>query len=136
MNTRTTPPGVTPKASRWLMPLILVVLGAVVLVAEASQDDIGSGLAWFAVMAGSAAILAFGGRFEPVRLSRGDTEDERDALISTRAMAAAGIVWVVALTACTLFEVFRGENPSPYTQLLALGGGTYAAALLYLRWRS
>ena len=77
MNTRTTPPGVTPKASRWLMPLILVVLGAVVLVAEASQDDIGSGLAWFAVMAGSAAILAFGGRFEPVRLSRGDTEDEQ-----------------------------------------------------------
>jgi hypothetical protein len=87
-------------------------------------------------MAGSAAVLAFGGKFEPIRLARGDNEDERDALLNTRAMAAAGIVWVVALTACTLFEVIRGENPSPYTQLLALGGGSYAAALLYLRWRN
>jgi len=40
------------------------------------------------------------------------------------------------LTACIVFELVRGDNPSPYTYLMAVGGASYAIALLVLRYRS
>jgi hypothetical protein len=45
-------------------------------------------------------------------------------------------VLIVALTGCVLFELARGHDPSPYPQLLAGGGATYAVTLLILRRRS
>jgi hypothetical protein len=77
-------------SSRWLMPLFTLALGGVILVAEATDGDLAGGLGWFAVLAAVAALLAFGGRFQAVRDARGDSEDERDVLINSRAMAAAG----------------------------------------------
>jgi hypothetical protein len=120
-------------SSRWLMPSIPVALGAVILVAEATNDDLAGGLAWFAVLAAAGALLAFGGRFQSVRDARGDGEDERDALIGSRAMAAAGTAMTLVLTGAIVFELARGEDPSPYTYVMAVGGGTYAVALLALR---
>lgn len=120
---------------RWLMPAVTVGLGGVILVAEAMNDDLTSGLVWFAVMAALGALLAFGGRFESVRQARGDDEDEREAMINTRAMALAGMVLVIVLTGCIVFELVRGEDPSPYVQLIAAGGATYAVALLVLQRR-
>ncbi len=114
----------------WLVPLVAVALGGVLLAAEASAGDLASGLAWFAVIAAGAALLAYGGRFASVRDARGDTEDERDALINTRAMAAAGIVLVVALTGGIVYQLVRGDDPSPYAELMAAGGATYAVSLL------
>jgi hypothetical protein len=35
-----------------------------------------------------------------------------------------------------VFQVARSEDPSPYTQIIALGGTAYVAALLVLRRRS
>src|SRR3954464_3734316 len=49
--------------------------------------------------------------------------------------AVAGLVLIVALPGCVLFELARGHDPSPYTQLLAGGGATYAVTLLILRRR-
>jgi Na+/melibiose symporter-like transporter len=60
----------------------------------------------------------------------------RDALINTRAMASTGTVFVLLLTACIVFELVRGNDPSPYTYLMAAGGASYAVALLVLRRRS
>jgi hypothetical protein len=108
-------------------------VGGVIFAAEAIDGDVGSGLVWFAVLAAAGALLAFGGRFESVRLARGDGEDEREAAINTRAMAAAGIVLVLVLAGAIVFELARGNDPSPYTQLVAVGGTAYAAALLVLR---
>lgn len=122
--------------SWWLMPLIYVILGGVILTAQAIDGQIDSGLVWFAVFAAIGAVYAFGGRFEIVKQARGDLEDERDASINTRAMAAVGLVFVVLLTGCIVFELARGNNPAPYTQLMAVGGGSYIAALLVLRNRS
>jgi hypothetical protein len=122
--------------SWWLMALIPVGLGAVVLAAEATDGELASGLVWFAVMAGFGALLALGGRFDAIRQARGDTEDERDAMINLRAMAAAGQVMIVALTGCIVFALARGDDPSPYTQLMAVGGACYGVALLVLRRRS
>ncbi len=121
--------------SRWAMPAVTVGLGGVILVAEVMNENLTSGLVWFAVLAALGALYAFGGRFEAVRQARGEEEDEREWLINTRAMALAGTVLVVLLTGAIVFELARGEDPSPYTQLMAVGGASYAIALLVLRRR-
>jgi hypothetical protein len=122
--------------SRWLMPLVPVGLGAVILVAEATDGDLASGLVWFAVLAAVGALHALGRRSEAVREALGEPEDERDALINTRAMAVAGQVMILVLTGCIVFELARGNDPSPFTQIIAVGGASYAVALLVQRWRS
>jgi hypothetical protein len=126
----------TQPANRWLFPLVPLGLGAVILAAEATEGDLASGLVWFAILASVGALELLGGRFEWVRQLRGDDEDERDAIINTRALAAAGLVWVLVLTGCIVFELARGNDPSPYTQLMAAGGATYGITLLVLRRRS
>jgi hypothetical protein len=118
---------------RWLMPLVPVALGAVILVAEAADDDLASGLGWFAVLAAVGALLAFGGRFQAVRDARGDGEDEREAMIGSHAMAAAGTAMILVLTGAVVFELARGESPTAYVWVLAVGGATYALVLLALR---
>jgi hypothetical protein len=122
--------------SRWLAPTVPVVIGGAVLAAEATDGDLVEGLVWFAVLAAAGALLAFGGAFESVRLARGDGEDEREAMLGERAMAAAGLVLIIALTAVIVFQVARGDDPSPYTYLAAIGGASYAAALVVLHRRS
>lgn len=122
--------------SWWLMALVPVGLGAIILAAEAASGELSSGLVWFAVLAAFGALLAFGGRFDTVRQARGGTEDEREALINTRAMAAAGQLLVLVLTGCIVYTLARGDDPQPYTQLMAVGGAGYAVALLVLRRRS
>jgi uncharacterized membrane protein len=123
--------------SRWILPTVTVGLGGVILGAQATDHELESGLAWFAVFAVVAALQAFGGRSERARDRAGlGAEDERDALINTRAMASTGTVFVLLLTACIVFELVRGNDPSPYTYLMAAGGASYAVALLVLRRRS
>jgi hypothetical protein len=46
---------------------------------------------------------------------------ERDALINSRAMAALGTVMVLVLTGAIVFQLVRGTDPSPYTELMARG---------------
>jgi hypothetical protein len=123
--------------SRWILPAVTVGLGGVILGAQAADHELESGLAWFAVFAVVPALQAFGGRSKAIRRhTQLGEEDERDALISTRAMASTGTVFVLLLTACIVFELVRGDDPSPYTYLMAAGGASYAVALLVLRRRS
>ena len=57
-------------ARAWTVPLSLAAIGVIVLIAEAVDGDVASGLGWFAVLAGLGAALALGGRFEGVRAAR------------------------------------------------------------------
>ena len=66
-------------------------------------------------------------------MATGEDEDERDALIASRAMAFAGTVLILALTGALVFELARGHDLSPYAQLLTVGGVAFTAALLFLR---
>jgi hypothetical protein len=118
------------------MVVVNLALGATILVARALEDDLTDGLIWFGVFAAVAALYAVGSRHEGVREALGEVQDERDETINTRALAAAGLVLIVALTGCVVFQLARGEALSPYVQLLAGGGATYAVALLILRRRS
>jgi drug/metabolite transporter (DMT)-like permease len=122
--------------TRWLIAAVPVGLGGVILVAEAMNGNLTSGLVWFGVIAAFGALLAFGGRFEAIRQARGDDEDERDAAIATRAMALTGTVFVILLTGAIVFEAVRGDDLSPYRQLMAVGGTTFVVAMLVLHRRS
>jgi hypothetical protein len=118
------------------MPCVYLALGGVILVAEAIAGEARSGLGWFAVMAGIAAFYAFGGRFEWVRQARGDFEDERDASINRRAMSATGTALVIVLIACIVVQLARGQDPSPYSILMSIGGVTYVASLFFFRYHA
>jgi hypothetical protein len=127
---------VPPLDSRWLVPLVTVGLGGVIFVAELQDDDLASGLIWLVILGAVGALTAFGGRFEPVRQARGADEDERDLLHNRSAMAVAGTVLVIVLTGAVVYQLVRGEDVAPYAWPLAIGGASYAIALLALRWRA
>lgn len=136
-----TQPNSTPRVAdgvtaQWPVALSSIGLGAVVLAAQATDDQLVSGVIWFAVLAAVGALLGLGGRFSIVRQTRGGTEDEREATINSRAMAAAGTVLIMVLTGCLVYALAREQDLTPYVQLTAVGGATYAIALLILRWRS
>jgi hypothetical protein len=122
--------------SGWATTLSLVAIGAVALGVETADGDLAAGLVWFGILGGLGALLAVGGRFESVRVARGDGGDERDTLIERTAMAVTGTVLVIALTAALVVELVRDGDPSRYFPILAVGGVTYAAAWTWLRWRS
>ena len=131
-----TPALVDDFKAHWPMSLGLIGLGGVVLAAEAAEDQLVSGIIWSAILAAVGLVVAFGGRFSIVRQARGSTEDERDATLNSRAMATAGTVLIFVLTGCLVYSLVREQGLTPYVQLTAVGGASYAIALLFLRWRS
>jgi hypothetical protein len=133
LDTHGSHPPALDRWGRWLIPLTPIALGGVILAAEAADDDLTSGLIWFAVLTAIGLFGIFGGRFEAVREARGETEDERDALINARAMSVAGTLLILALTGCVVYQLARGRDASPYVELLAVGGAAYGIALVVLR---
>jgi hypothetical protein len=59
----------------------------------------------------------------------------RAALLDRRASATAGLVLMLAVIGGYLFEVGQGRDGWPYSWLLAMGGASYALAVLLLRDR-
>jgi hypothetical protein len=119
-----------------IFPAIYAALGVVILAARIKDGHTTDGLIWFGVMAAIAAIYGFGGRFDLIRQARGDLSDEREVSISTHAMAATGTILVVVLTLCIAWELARGNNATPYSSLMAVGGIVYIASLVVSRFRS
>ena len=126
--------GVTNQSrSRWLVPLVPPALGGVILVAAATNEHLLSGLIGFAALAAVGVVSAITGPVKAARRGLSPTEGEREAIINSRAMSAVGTVLVIALTGCVVFTLTRGQSTTPYTALLAIGGTSYAVALLALR---
>ena len=121
---------------RWLIPLVPAALGAVILVAAAISVHILSGVVWFAVLAAIGALSPVATRFEAARRLPPHDEGERAAIINMRAMSITGTVLVIAITGCAAFTLVRRQSTSPYTALLAVGGISYAAAMLGQRNRT
>jgi hypothetical protein len=116
-----------------VLPIIYLVLGAVIFVAQAATGSPGEGFLWFLVWAALAAVFALGGRFDLIRQARGDLVDEREGSIHLRAMASTGTVLVIALTGMIVIQLARGVDPTPYTQLMTAGGATYLLSLFLNR---
>lgn len=123
----------TESRSRWVLPATCVVLGVAFLIASAIGGDPGGGLISLAVMLAVGALFAFGGRFETVRLMR--DPDERWSRVDMNATALAGVAIMFALIAAFVVQLAQGEDTTPYSELLALGGVTYIGALAWFRWR-
>jgi hypothetical protein len=95
------------------------------------------GGAWaLGIMTAFGALVLLGGRSETIRGLRGDGRDERFAMIDMRATAFAGFIVVIAVIVGFLVEVSQGHSGSPYTQLGAVGGLAYIAAIVVQRLRS
>ena len=123
--------------SRWWMPAVTLVLGAVLFAAFAIGGDTASGLQSFGVMAVLAAVFAFGApRSETIGGLGGPGRDERWAAIDLRATAITGSVLITVVIGAFLFEVANGRDGEPYSQLGAIGGITYVVAWIAGRLRT
>jgi hypothetical protein len=122
-------------SSRWFLPLFCLAMGVVLFVAAWIGDDPGKGAFFLGVMAAFGLLVLLGGRSETVRGLRGDGRDERFRMIDVHASAIAGIVLVTVLIGAWIVELARGRDGEPYTQLMAVGGVAYLAAVAFMRWR-
>jgi hypothetical protein len=125
----------TTARSRWTLPLFSVFLGLLFLVAQRIGGDLGGVLGSLGIMVAFAALLALGGRSETVRGLRGDGRDERFAKIDVHASAIAGTAVITAIIVAFLWEIAHGRDGNPYGLLGAIGGLSYLAAVIVLRWR-
>jgi hypothetical protein len=140
MSTATPPRGDAMRRlykTRWFMPSFSLFLGLVMLGAFWIGDNLGQGLFSLGVMAFLAALFFFGARrSETLAGLGGPARDERWEKIDVHATALAGLVLVLVIIGAWLVEVAQGKDGSPYTQLGAIGGLAYVAAIAFLRWRS
>ena len=120
----------------WAAPLVCVVLGLAFLTVLWISGNPGAGLGSVAVMVGYGLLLLLGGRSEIVRTLRGQAPDERYGMFDLRATAITGTVTLSVLVGAALYELARGQDPSPYVLIIAIAAVTYLATLLWLRWRS
>jgi hypothetical protein len=86
------------------------------------------------VMGGLAAIQAIAGRYGWLRSLRGE-RDEREELRNLRGYQVSALVTGGVLFVLWVRDVFNDNLGSEAQWLLALMGVSYAATLLYYRWR-
>ena len=126
----------TYRRSRWVMPGVAVALGGVFLAAQWIGGDPTGGLVSFAIMAVFAAVLVLlEGRSGAVAIMRRPARDERARNIDLAATAFAGIVLITVILVAVMVQFARGEDPSPYAQLGAVGGVAYLVALVGMQRR-
>jgi hypothetical protein len=107
----------TYRRSRWVMPAFALVLGAVFMAAQWIGGD------------------ATGGRSGAIAIMRRPARDERARNIDLAATAFAGIVLITVILVAVMVQFARGEDPSPYAQLGAVGGVAYLVALVGMQRR-
>lgn len=123
--------------SKWLVPGLSVAMGMLFLGVQWASGDLGGGLVSLAIMVGLAAVLvAFSGRSGLVEVMRNPQADERSAMLDLRATAFSGLVLILVVIGAVIYELARGQNPSPYGQLGAIAGVAYLVALIGLQRRS
>jgi hypothetical protein len=123
-------------SNRWFMPAFTVFLGLALGGAQWKGGDLQTGLSSLALFVAIAAVLAFGGRSETIRMLRGDGRDERWARIDLAATALAGLVVITAIIVACGWEWAHGRDGTPFVQLGAIAGVAYIGALVVLRARS
>lgn len=126
----------TTRTRGWVVPLFCLLAGVAYLVAFWLGGNLGAGVVPFLIMFAYGALLLFGGRSETIRVLRGQPSDERWQMFDLRASAYTGFVVIAVLIGSFFYEVARGQFGNPYGLILAIGGLTYLASLLWLRWRA
>ena len=129
-------PMTNPRA-KWIVTVLIVVIGLGYLVAASVGGKVELGLEMLGIAVVIAAtLLVFGGRSETIRGWRGDERDERFALIDLRASAYTGVVLTVVIVGAIVYELAQGRSGEPYIWLGLVAGVTYIVSITVLRLRS
>lgn len=128
----------TTQVSKWLVPLVGLVLGLLIAAAELVRDASPAEAAIsFAIVAGYAlAVRALQSRSDVASLLSGLARDERWESINLRALSLAAQVLAVVLVGAFLVAQFRGGDSTPYAWVGAVFGATYLGSLVWYRSRS
>lgn len=116
-----------------LVPVFAVLLGFVWLGAGLVADDAVTGIGAMSIMFVYAGILlALGSRAEPVRLLRGNPQDERQWRLLTRVQASTQLTIAPVLLAGTLWSVATDASSAPvWLGLTAFNGLCQLAYTFY-----
>jgi len=125
----------TTKGSRWLVPLVCLLVGGAYLAVGWVGGRPGLGVAMAGVMVGYGAILMLGGREEVFKVLRGQPTDEMWRELNARALLLSGLVLYAVLVGLGLCEIARGGDGQPYALIVLAGGIGYFAALVWFRLR-
>lgn len=120
---------------RWGTPLVAVALGVAYLVAGWLGGDADFAIFGFAVMVAFAVAMLIARRYSETVAGLLERGDERLNGIDTQATVFAGMVVIAAVLVGFISEIARGEDGAPYSMLGAIGGVSYVAALIVLRFR-
>ena len=120
---------------RWGTPLVAVAIGVAYLIAGWLGGDRDFAVGGLVVMVVFAAVMLIAGRFSETVARLLDRRDERINLIDTRATVFTGMVLITAVIVGFIVAIARGEDGDPYAMLGAIGGVSYIAALVVLRFR-
>lgn len=120
---------------RWGTPLVAVAIGVAYLIAGWLGDDRDFAVFGLVLMVGVAAAMLIASRFSETVAGLLDRRDERINGIDTQATLFSGMVVITAVLIAFVVEIARGEDGQPYAMLGAIGGVSYVAALVVLRFR-
>jgi hypothetical protein len=129
---------VTNKWSRWFVPLVALVLGLLITLAEMGQHASPTQLALGVVIVGAyaLALVLLQSRSETASLLAGIPVDERWSSINQRALASAAQVIAVATVGAFIVVEFAGGDAMPYASMAAIFAVAYLGSILWFRWRS
>ena len=128
----------TNRWSKWVVPIVGLVLGLLISAAELAQHASPvEALLGFAIVAAYAlAILLLQSRSETVSLLSGLPVDERWASINQRALASAAQIIALVLLGAFIIVEFGGGDAMPYAAMAAVFGVAYLGSMMWYRWRS
>ncbi|HVM14777.1 MAG TPA: hypothetical protein VM287_10675 [Egibacteraceae bacterium] len=112
-----------------------MAMGVAYLVAGWLGGDRAFAVGGLVVMVGVAAAMLVAGRFSETVAGLLDRRDARINTIDTQATVFTGMVLITAVIVGFIGEIARGEDGSPYGMLGAIGGVSYVAAVVVLRFR-
>ena len=134
MQTRETSPRPASRW-RWGTPLAAVAMGFAYLIAGWLGGDRDFAVGGLVLMVGVATAMLIAARFSETVAGLLDRRDERINTIDTQATVFAGMVLITAVIVGFVSEIARGEDGQPYAMLGAIGGVSYVAAVVVLRFR-
>ncbi|HET7327640.1 MAG TPA: hypothetical protein VFJ14_10210 [Nocardioidaceae bacterium] len=123
------------RGRNWTVPAVAAVIGVGYLIAGVLGDDLRFGIFGLLLMLAVAGAMMLAGRSSETVQGLLDRRDERIRGIDNEATMFAGMAVIVAIIVGFMVEIARGQDGLPYAVLGAIGGVTYVAAVVYLRFR-
>ena len=122
-------------ATRWVVPGVAALAGVAYLVAGLAGDDASFGVLGLVLMLAAGAVFVLAARWSETVAGLRDRTDERINDIDRSASLTAGMVVLLTVLVLFVVEIAQGKDGAPYSALGALGGVSYVASLVWLRYR-